>query len=76
MGLTRSGCLKAMRRLLPSVARREAYARRCADGSCEVGFDVRSGRGDALAGNLRETHAVARAGSWGEALRKAREVLK
>jgi hypothetical protein len=66
--VTRSGCLRRMRRLVPSVARREGYAARKAGRVCEVGYVILSGRGDR---GPRETHSLATARTWAEAWRKA-----
>lgn len=44
--MTRSGCLKKLRRLIVPVAGREAYLRKTGDGRIEVGYKVCHGRSD------------------------------
>ena len=73
LAVTRSDCLRKMRRLVPSVARREAYVRRTVGRLCEVGYAILSGSGQR---GPREMHPLGRAGSWGEALRRARLVVE
>lgn len=43
--MTRHRALKVMRRLFPSVALREAFARRVPGGQVEVGIELRAGPG-------------------------------
>jgi hypothetical protein len=69
--MTRTTCLKKMRRLLPSIARREAYAERVS-GRCEVGWDLKTERGDV---GRRERHALARTDSWEESYRRAQRAV-
>lgn len=68
--MTRHRALKIMRRLFPSIALREAFARREPHGRCVVGIELRSGEGGARGRRelIRGWHARA----WELAVAEAR----
>lgn len=68
--MTRKRALKVMRRLFPSVALREAFARRGSHRLVEVGIELRCGEGGKR--GARELVRIWRAPSWELAVAKAR----
>lgn len=71
--MTKSRCLKLLRRLIPAVARREAYVCRQHGKTCEAGFQILTERGD---NGARERHAMARGKSWAEVYRKVAAIVE
>ena len=63
--MTRKHALKRMRRLFPSIARREAFARRQQDGTVMVGVELRGGN------SRNEVVRSWRGSSWEEAVTRA-----